>query len=334
MIRMPTAAEKFQPTMPSITHDFDFLDGFFDVRSRRLGEPLAGGTGSGRWIESTATSIARTHFAGGVSIDEMYFPDRKLHGMSIRLFDPVARRWSVYWVDSATGVLQPPVTGVWDGGRCLFTGPDSFGDRPILCSYGWSGVGEHGGHWEQSFSVDDGRSWELNWEMDFARRESRPDRAIDPRPATDFDFFTGRFRVEHRKLDRRQAGSHRWRTFSTTSEATTYFGGAISVDEIGLQDGVRGMTVRIRNPETGLWSLYWIDSRRGQLTTPVVGRFDDRTGEFVGTAEEDFDGRPIIVRFIWSDISDDAARWQQAFSDDNGSNWETNWQMSFIRIDG
>jgi hypothetical protein len=334
MMCMPTTAETFLPAIAPIADDFDFLDGFFDVRSRRLSEPMSGGTGSGRWIESTATSIARIHLAGGVSVDELYFPDRKLHGMSVRVFDPVARRWSVYWVDSATGVLQPPVIGAWEGGRCLLTRSDSFHGRPILCSYGWSDVGAHGGHWEQAFSVDDGKSWQLNWEMDFIRRESRPDHTIDPRPATDFDFLTGRFQVEHRKLDQRLAGSDSWQTFSTTSEATTYFGGSISVDEIDLQDGVRGMTVRIRDPRTGLWSLYWINSRLGQLTTPVVGGFDEQPGEFVGTAEEDFNGRPIIVRFIWSDISGDAPHWQQAFSEDNGQTWETNWHMSFTRIAG
>ena len=81
--------------------------------------------------------------------------------------------------------------------------------------------------------------------------------------------------------------------------------------------------------ETGLWSIWWHDARSSLLDPPVKGRFEDGVGRFF--AEDTLDGRPIRVRFVWSDITSDSARWEQAFSPDGGASWEVNWIMTFER---
>lgn len=90
-----------------------------------------------------------------------------------------------------------------------------------------------------------------------------------------------------------------------------------------------GMTVRIFDPSTRLWSLYWADSRSGRLFPPVVGRFQDGIGEFFGDDVQD--GIPVKVIFRWRDMSPTFARWEQTMSADGGATWEWYWEMIFAR---
>ncbi|MGN9914142.1 hypothetical protein ACTMTJ_42110 [Phytohabitans sp. LJ34] len=145
----------------------------------------------------------------------------------------------------------------------------------------------------------------------------------------DFDFFTGTWDVANRYLTKRLAGSDEWEEFPGRSVAHTFFDGAGNFDEITFPTkGWRGATARVYDLDTEMWSLYWMSSRTGRMDPPVTGRFVDGVGEFMGT--DMFEGRPVKVRFVWSEITGDAAHWQQAFSLD-GKEWETNWHMYFTR---
>ncbi len=314
--------------MPSASSDFDFLEGSFDVTNRRLRHPL---TGSDDWEEFPATAVARTHFAGGVSIDEMFFPTTQTYGMSLRVFDVEAEEWSIYWVSSRDGRLSPPVRGRWDNGSCWLVGEDVHDGRPVLASYAWSDVTGTGAHWQQAFSVDDGKTWEVNWEMNWVRRTDRPDHTQTGKITSDFDFVNGDWQVDHRRLAKPLLGSDEWSSFSTPWTAYTLFHGAVTVDEIGLADGVsRGLTVRLFDPSTREWSIYWVNSAAGRMDTPVVGSFSDGVGIFA--ADEVYDGQPIRCRFVWSDITETTTHWQQDFSTDGGATWETNWVMDSTRL--
>lgn len=96
-------------------------------------------------------------------------------------------------------------------------------------------------------------------------------------------------------------------------------------------DRYRGMSLHTWDPDSNLWAIYWLDSRRpGHLFPPVHGGFDKSVGNFYG--DDTFQGRPIRVKYLWSRITDSSARWEQAFSLDEGNNWETNWYMDFTRV--
>jgi hypothetical protein len=148
--------------------------------------------------------------------------------------------------------------------------------------------------------------------------------------ARNFDFLTGRWTVRNRWLRRRLAGSDDWEEFSATAVSRPLPGDLGNEDEFRTDHdgGFVGMSFRFFDPEGERWSIYWADSRRpGELDPPVVGGFDGDTGVFEG---EDVDrGRPILVRFTWSGVTTPTPRWEQAFSDDGGRTWETNWVMDF-----
>ncbi|HEY3766810.1 MAG TPA: hypothetical protein VGL44_16720 [Gaiellales bacterium] len=149
---------------------------------------------------------------------------------------------------------------------------------------------------------------------------------------TDFDFWFGDWDVRNRRLRERLAGCDEWVEFAATSHARPILDGLGNEDEFRTDHagGFVGMSFRFFDPETRRWSIYWADSRRsGLLDPPVIGGFDGDVGVFHGA--DTFFGEPILVRFIWSGVTTPTPRWEQAFSDDGGDTWETNWIMDFTR---
>nr|WP_316642227.1 LysE family translocator [uncultured Roseateles sp.] len=155
----------------------------------------------------------------------------------------------------------------------------------------------------------------------------------------DFDFLIGKWDISNRRLLKQLQGSNEWETFKATNHAHLLPGGIGNYDEfvpVGWRPGFVGMSLRVFNPQTQAWSIFWltnrdggIDARTHGLQPPVVGRFEGDTGLFYG--EEVMDGRLTGVRFEWTRLGPNAARWQQAFSVDGGKSWEVNWVMDLTR---
>jgi hypothetical protein len=148
----------------------------------------------------------------------------------------------------------------------------------------------------------------------------------------DFDFYVGTWEVHNRRLDAPLTDSDKWDEFPGLSIARPIFGGTGNMDEIDFPSrGWSGLTLRLFDPQEQTWSLHWVSSRRTVIDPPVIGRFDNGRGEFF--ADDTHEGRPVRVRYIWSDMSATTAHWEQAFSVDDGLTWETNWTMDSRRTD-
>ena len=146
--------------------DFDFLVGSWQVTNRRLRQRHVGCVD---WDEFPATSQAWSLLGGVVSVDEMHCPTRGFSGCSFRTLDRAARRWSIYWVNSTSGVLFPAVHGGFCGARGEFHGDDVDDGRPVKARFIWTVHDATRARWEQAFSQG-GAAWELNWVMDFIKR--------------------------------------------------------------------------------------------------------------------------------------------------------------------
>lgn len=152
-----------------------------------------------------------------------------------------------------------------------------------------------------------------------------------------FDFLAGTWRVRHRKLaDMADPACREWVEFEGVQWMRQTLGGLGNIDNLrvdAMPDGrpFEGMSVRLFDPGTGLWRIWWASTRApGHLDPPVSGRWAGRRGEFHG--EDVVNGTPIAVRFHWDVFDADTAQWEQAFSFDGGGTWVRNWRMSFTRL--
>jgi hypothetical protein len=150
----------------------------------------------------------------------------------------------------------------------------------------------------------------------------------------DFDFEFGQWKIHNRRLLHPLSGSNEWVEFDGTVVAQPIWDGRANLDvfEADSPTGhIEGMTVRTYNTTSHQWSLYWATSKTGVFSLPAtVGKFDGDRGEFYD--QEDYNGRNILVRFLWTVTSPEAPQWEQAFSPDGGKTWETNWIVNFTRV--
>ena len=145
---------------------------------------------------------------------------------------------------------------------------------------------------------------------------------------SDFDFLIGSWSIANEYLTRRLAGASTWESFTATSKVEKVMDGCGNLEQMFVPArGFTGMTLRLYDPSTGAWSIYWSDTKTNRLFPPTIGAFENGRGAFFGDDVEG--GTPVRVRFDW--VSGDAPVWQQAFSTDGGQSWERNWVMRFTR---
>ena len=153
----------------------------------------------------------------------------------------------------------------------------------------------------------------------------------------DFDFLVGKWKMHNRRLNKRLEGNNEWTEFDSYDENSKILSGTADVDtysttEMPGMEGKRfeGLTLRLFNPKTKLWSLYWVASNVGVLDPPVVGSFENGVGHFF--AKDTFKEKPIIMLFRWDARNKDRPVWSQAFSPDDGKTWEWNWYNVSERV--
>jgi hypothetical protein len=86
------------------------------------------------------------------------------------------------------------------------------------------------------------------------------------------------------------------------------------------------------NPQSQQWSLYWANSRDGLLVVPQIGEVKNGQGEFY--AQDMLDGKSILIRFIWTNMTTSTPHFEQSFSNDGGKTWEVNWITDQTRVPG
>jgi hypothetical protein len=148
----------------------------------------------------------------------------------------------------------------------------------------------------------------------------------------DFDFWMGKWNIHNRKLTKRLSNCDEWVEFEAHAEAFKTLNGFGNFDQyFTTYEGrpFEALTLRLFNPRTRLWSLYWADSSVVVLDVPVVGSFDGPIGKFY--ARDVWEGTPIIMQFQWDKTNPDRPTWSQAFSADTGKTWEWNWYMKSSR---
>lgn len=150
-------------------HDFDFEVGKWKIHLKRMTHPLSG---TAEWVEFDGTSVTRPLWDGNANIEEFHTTNttERVEGMTLRLYDPKAHQWSLYWANRKAGQLAMPATvGEFKNGIGEFYDQEAFNGRQILVRYQWSRITADSAHFEQAFSDDGGKTWEVNWITDQTR---------------------------------------------------------------------------------------------------------------------------------------------------------------------
>ena len=142
----------------------------------------------------------------------------------------------------------------------------------------------------------------------------------------DFDFELGRWDTHLWRLEHPLSHSSSWVEYWGTSRVRKVWDGRanlLELDVTGPAGHIEALSLRLYNPKTQQWSLNFASSAGGVMNPPTIGAFKNGRGEFYDN--ETFNGRPILVRFVISEIKPDSCRFEQSFSEDNGKTWEVNW---------
>ena len=149
----------------------------------------------------------------------------------------------------------------------------------------------------------------------------------------DFDFELGSWEIHLQKRLHPLTGSNEWVRFDGTSVTRKVWDGRAQLEEFetnGAAGKIEGLTLRTYNSQTHQWSLYWANSKNGTMDPPQVGKFKEGRGEFYAMDKQD--GKPILVRFVWSEVTTNKPHFEQSFSDDGGKTWEVNWITDQTRV--
>jgi hypothetical protein len=143
------------------SRDFDGHIGTWKTRVRRLQRPL---TGAGTWVEYEGTTVVRALIGGRANVAELSIagPAGRIEGAALRLYQPDTGRWTIHYFSAVDGRLTPPLEGRFGDARAEFRGADTLGTRPIEVRFVIEPDGE-GWRFEQAFSADAGKTWEVNW---------------------------------------------------------------------------------------------------------------------------------------------------------------------------
>lgn len=326
-------------------HDFDFEIGYWKTHISRLEHPLSE---SRNWVEYDGTSVVRPIWNGRANLVELEVdgPSGHIEGLSLRLYNPQSRQWSLNYANSKIGSLSQPAFGEFRNGRGEFLDQESFNGKMILVRGVFSEITPNSCRFEQSFSKDGGKTWEVNWIATDTRIKDEvssensntatpgvQSNSAAPDGSHDFDFEIGSWNIHLSRLQDRLAGSTTWIEFDGTSVTRKVWNGRANLEEFETASPtghIEGLTLRLYNPQSHQWSIYWANGNDAILGQPMIGEFKNGRGEFFD--QEFWKGRAVFVRFIWSNTNKNKPHFEQSFSDDGGKTWEVNWITNQTRV--
>jgi len=345
-------------------HDFDFIFGRWKIHMKRRSH---GSNGADTWTEFDGYGLYRRIWDGRANLNEFEAdsPNGHIEGLTLRTYNPQTHQWSLYWASSRDGILAAPQVGEFRDGRGAFYAQDVLDGRSIFVRYVWSKTTADSAHFEQAFSYDGGKSWDVNWISDMVRvpgdansdgapatasaAKTGPALTTSPAPTTgaaaaptggsahdgqrDFDPLLGSWKFRLKRRLNPLTGSSHWVDLVGTGVCYPVWGGRAQLDTVlleGTSGKIEGLTLRLYNPKTHQWRLYWANSKDGTVVVPQIGEFKDGHGEFY--AQDTLNEKSIQVRFDWTALSSSSPHFEQSFSADGGKTWEVNWITDQTRV--
>ncbi len=325
-------------------HDFDFNFGTWKTHILRRLHPF---TVNKDVMEMNGTVSVQKVWNGKSQLEviEADGPKGHFEGTTLFLYNPESHQWSQNFAFGGDADISNPTIGEFKDGRGELYSQETEGDRHVLVRGVWSNIKPDSHHYEESLSDDGGRTWVSVFSASLVRDQSasaEPWVAGVNGPAADtarpgeheFDFAPGTWKEHSTRLLHPLTGSTTWINMEGISVVHQFWNGRGNLTELE-SDGPDGhlelLALRLYNSEAHEWNLTFATSKVGTLGMPAtIGKFRNGVGEFYD--QEPFNGRTIWVRFTITPITGDSYRSEQAFSDDAGKTWETNWINNYTRM--
>jgi hypothetical protein len=338
------ATDTEQPQVRDGAHDFDFNIGVWHTHIRRVLDPFSA---SSDVVELKGTVTVRPVWGGRARLEEIEADGPKGHweGLSLFLYNPQSHQWSQSFLNSKVAVLSGGLVGEFHDGRGELYAHDTFHDKSIFVRGVWSEITPNSHRYTESYSNDGGKTWFTSFDAHKTREKDLPpsDMAAGAEPAESmtadpdahaFDFDLGTWHSHSSRLMHPLTGSTTWADLEGQTVVRRVWGGRANLAEY-VGDGPAGhvqlLALRWFNPNTHEWNLDFATPNVGTLGEPGVGQCKNGRCDFFD--QEEINGRYVWIRFsIWK-ISDDSAQSEQAFSDDGGKTWETNWVNKYTRLE-
>lgn len=309
-------------------HDFDFAGGAWRTHITRVLDPFDAQSAK---IDLDGMVNTRPIWGGRGRLEEVEVDGPKGHweGMGIYLFNPKARQWNEYFINSKVGVLGAPFVGSFKDGRGELITPDTFNDRAILVRALWFDIKADSHTYEEDFSDDGGKSWKLSFIAKKTRIPASEFHAAQEMPH-EFDFHNGNWKTHSTRLDKPLSGSTQWGKADGTVAVGRIWDGSANISEVRTDypsGPVDFLALRWYNPTAKQWNLSFATAAGGELGTVMAGRFKDGRIDFYD--QEPYDGKAVLVRFSAWEESKGHPYTEQAFSADGGKSWEINFKTTY-----
>jgi hypothetical protein len=319
-------------------HDFDFVIGRWKIHLKRR---TTAASGANSWAEFDGYGLYRKIWDGRANLNEFEAdsPSGHIEGLTLRTYNPNTHQWSLYWATSRDGILAEPQVGRFRDGVGEFYAQDKIDGKSVFVRYVWSKITANSAHFEQSVSDDGGKTWNVDWISDMVRQpdtstnsstgaESRRPGTASPTPdgQHDFDPLLGSWDFRLKRRINPLTGSTTWVDLKGTGVCYPLWDGRAQLDTVllnGDSGKIQGLTLRLYNPKSHQWRLYWANSKDGVVVVPQIGQFKNGHGEFY--APDTLDDRSILVKFDWTRLATASPHFEQSFSADGGQTWEVNW---------
>ena len=306
-------------------HDFDFHFGTWRTHI------LVRGAG-GKWSQMTGTVTDLPVWHGRANIEkiEAAGPGGHFQGVTLFLYNPKTAQWSQRYAGSTDGILDPAYYGRFSHGQGRFYGTGESGGRKVLERGIWSRITPDSYHYEIASSTDGGRIWKTEFIAQLSRiSKSASYDTSAPRASgheRDFDFNVGAWNTSIRAVLDPLKSPGAWSGLHGTHVVRRVWDdwanlGQLEVD--GPQGHMEFLALRLYDRKTQQWRVYFANGANGRLDPPMIGTFADGVGRFVGL--ERVDGKTVLMRNKWFDITSHSCRQDWSLSTDGGKTWIPTW---------
>ncbi len=325
------------------SHDFDFSFGVWKTQIKRRVHPLSG---SNDTIELNGTVSTRKVWGGRAQLEEIETDGPKGHwqGMSLFMYNPGAHQWSQTFIGSKSGAFTPGtfaggMIGAFKEGHAELYASDTLDGRAILVRGAWSDIAPTSHQYEESYSADGGKTWEVQLTAKKTKlADAVPPSQLALKPDHDgsheFDFGIGDWKTHSKRLMHPLTGANDWAEMDGVTHVTAIWGGKANLAEFkadGSAGPVELLALRVYNPATKQWSINFAHPKDGMLGDIAgVGQMQD--GRMTFYDQEPINGKATLVRFSIWEITANTAQSEQAFSVDGGKTWEVNWINNYTRL--